>query len=146
MSQTRDIIDDVPLFGKVQGQIPNGPLISSEQFGAGGLSTVRGYLESEAMGDNAVVGTFEVRTPPFSFAGYVDEWRAYVFTDWAYLTVSDTLPEQVSSYTLGSVGVGSLLKFHRHFNGTIDLGFPLQNEGDTERYHPRLTFRLWAEF
>jgi len=146
LSQTRDVIDDVQLFGKVQGQVSSGPLISSEEFGAGGLSTVRGYLESAAMGDNAVVGTFEVRTPPFTLAGYVDEWRAYVFTDWAYLTVMDTLAEQTSSYCLGSVGVGSLLKFHKHFNGTIDLGFPLQSEGDTEQYHPRLTFRVWAEF
>jgi len=146
ISQTRDVVDDIQLFGKIQGQVSNAPLISSEEFGAGGLGTVRGYLESEAMGDNAIVGTFELRTPPFTLAGFVDEWRAYVFTDWAYLSVMDTLAEQDSSYTLGSVGVGSLLKFHKHFNGTIDLGFPLQNEGDTERYHPRLTFRVWTEF
>src|SRR4029077_11431886 len=36
-------------FGKVQGQIGNDPLLSSEQMSAGGANNVRGYLEAERL-------------------------------------------------------------------------------------------------
>ena len=39
------------LVAKVDGQVASGPLISNEQFGAGGVESVRGYTESERLGD-----------------------------------------------------------------------------------------------
>ncbi|MEI9898608.1 MAG: ShlB/FhaC/HecB family hemolysin secretion/activation protein [Chthoniobacter sp.] len=50
-------------MAKVQGQIANEPLVSAEQFSAGGLSSVRGYLEGEVPGDNAIIGSIELRSP-----------------------------------------------------------------------------------
>ncbi|AHF90316.1 hemin-binding protein [Opitutaceae bacterium TAV5] len=146
VSQTRDIAADWQLFGKLQGQLSSQPLISPEQFGAGGLGTVRGYLESETMGDNGIAGTLELRTPPLTLGGFLDEWRLYVFTDWAGLTLTDTLPEQDSRFLLGSIGAGMTLKFRKHVNGTLDFGLPLRSEGRTEHFEPRLTFRVWADF
>lgn len=146
ISQTRDIASDWQLFGKVQGQLAGQPLISSEQFGAGGLGTVRGYLESEAMGDHGIAGTVELRTPPLKLWGVFDELRFYGFTDWAGLLLTDALAEQDARFLLGSVGAGLSLKFKKHFNTTLDLGLPLRSEGTTDRGEPRLTFRVWADF
>src|SRR6185369_7707867 len=63
ISHTHDLPAGWQAFGKLQGQVANGPLLSSEQFNGGGLATVRGYLESEVLGDDAVLGSIELRTP-----------------------------------------------------------------------------------
>nr|WP_052361821.1 ShlB/FhaC/HecB family hemolysin secretion/activation protein [Geminisphaera colitermitum] len=146
IARTQTLPDDWQLFGKLQGQLSSRPLISSEQFGAGGLGTVRGYLESEAMGDSGFAATLELRTPPLTLGGFFDEVRARVFTDWAGLILNDALPDQDSRFLLGSVGAGLTLHYRKHFHGSVDVGLPLRSEGNTEHYDPRVTFRVWADF
>jgi hemolysin activation/secretion protein len=48
---------------RFDGQLADQPLINNEQYFAGGLMNVRGYLESEALGDRAVHGSLELRGP-----------------------------------------------------------------------------------
>ncbi|OAM90183.1 ShlB/FhaC/HecB family hemolysin secretion/activation protein [Termitidicoccus mucosus] len=146
IAHTQTLPDNWELFGKLSGQLSSRPLISSEQFGAGGLGTVRGYLESEAMGDYGFAATLEVRTPPFTLGGFVDELRAHVFTDWAGLILNDALADQDSRFLLGSIGAGLTLHYRKHFHGSADAGLPLYNAGSTEKNHPRVTFRVWADF
>ena len=62
-AHTRELPGGAEIYVKAQGQLASQPLINSEQFAAGGLGSVRGYLESEALGDNAVFGTMELRSP-----------------------------------------------------------------------------------
>ncbi|RRJ96961.1 ShlB/FhaC/HecB family hemolysin secretion/activation protein [Opitutaceae bacterium TAV4] len=146
LSQTRELGGDWQLYGTVMGQLSSQPLVSGEQFGAGGLGTVRGYLESEALGDNGIAFSAELRTPPLTLGKRLDEWRFYVFAEWAGLTLNDPLPDQDSRFQLASIGAGTRLKFRQHYNGSLDFGLPLLSEGRTDRYEPRLTFRIWAEF
>ena len=134
-------------FGKVQGQIADSPLVNSEQFGGGGLSTVRGYLEAEELGDNAVFGTLELRSP--SLLGFYDklgEWRVYVFGDAGMLSINDPLPDQTTHFTLASFGIGSRIRLLNHLNGSIDAAIPLITQAQTISHHPFLTFRVWADF
>jgi hemolysin activation/secretion protein len=148
LSHTRDLPGGMQLFGKVQGQISDQPLINSEQFSVGGLTTVRGYPESAALGDNALCGTLELRSPSFgTFLGkQVDEWRCYVFVDGGWLDLRQPLPEQDSDFKLASYGVGSRVRFRQHFNGSFDLGVPLIGQGSVDIHDLLLTFRLWADF
>ena len=136
------------VFAKIQGQAADKPLVNSEQFSAGGLGTVRGYLESEELGDNGIAETLELRTPSLGdFLGKaVDDWRFYVFGEAALLTIDDALPEQQEKYKLASVGAGTRVKLQDHYNGSFDLGIPLDNGVNTQAYSPLLTFRVWAEF
>lgn len=148
VSHTRELPGGAQVFVKAQGQVSDKPLINSEQFSGGGLGTVRGYLESEALGDNGVFSTVELRTPSLgSFIGKaVDEWRFYIFGDGGVLTIEDALPEQQEQFRLASVGVGTRVKLGGHYNGSFDAGIPLDNGSNTSAYSPLLTFRLWAEF
>ena len=50
-------------FMKLDGKWAADPLIPAEQMGVGGHATVRGYEEREFLGDNAITGTLEFRTP-----------------------------------------------------------------------------------
>ncbi len=148
LSHTHELPGGAQIFVKGQGQASETPLVNSEQFSGGGLGTVRGYLESEELGDNGIFGTMELRTPSLGdFIGKpVDEWRFYVFGDGGLLTIDDALPEQQEQFRLASVGAGTRLKLQDHYNGSIDLGIPLDKGPNTNAYSPLLTFRLWAEF
>lgn len=148
LSRTQDLPEGFQVFGKVQGQIANESLLDSEEFSGGGLGTVRGYLESAALGDNAVAGSLELRTPSLSrwWSKGLNEWRFYVFGDGAVLTINNPLPEQTSSFTLASYGVGSRIRFLDHLNGSLDVGIPLTSQSPTKAHDVLLTFRVWGDF
>ena len=154
-SHTQDLAGNAQVFLKIQGQASSGPLVSSEQFSGGGLGTVRGYLESTVQGDNAIMGSLEVRTPSLIAIpvkeGEVrparpNEWRLYAFCDAGYLSNYDPLPEQDSGFPLASVGVGSRFRLRDHFNGSIDAAFPLIDQGTTDQGDIVVTFRMWSDF
>lgn len=148
LSHEHDLPGGFQIFGKVQGQISNEPLVSAEQFAAGGLSTVRGYLEGEVPGDNAIVGSVEFRSPSLIewLGKNSGEWRVYVFGDAAYVTINDPLPEQDFHWTLASVGAGSHIRILDHWNGSIDAGLPLTSQTNTVAHNWLFTFRVWADF
>jgi len=148
LSHTRDLPGGAQLFVKAQGQASETPLVNSEQLSGGGLGTARGYLESEELGDNGLFGSMEMRSPSLgNFLGkWVDEWRFYLFGDAGLLTIDDALPEQQEQFRLASVGLGSRIKLQDHYNGSLDVGLPLDNGPQTNAYEPLLTFRVWAEF
>lgn len=139
------------LRGKVSGQLSNQPLLGSEQFSAGGAETVRGYLESVAVGDSGGVATVEVRTP--SLAGLwgkrgVTELTLHVFTDGGYLAVNDPGVEEHERQELCSAGAGMQLRLWDRVSGTVEVGVPLMADAGraTRRYEPRVGFRTVAEF
>lgn len=148
LAHTRDLQEGFQIYGKAQGQAASEPLLNSEQFSAGGLGTVRGYLEAEELGDNGLLGTVEARTPSLTslLGKSVDEWRFYIFGEGGMLTINDPLPEQQARYTLASVGAGTRVKAEGHYNGSLDFGVPLSNGIQTSAYTMQLTFRVWAEF
>ena len=148
LARTQDLPWGLQLFGKAQGQISDQPLVNSEQFAGGGLSTARGYLEGETLGDNALFGSIELRSPSLlnRWAAQGNEWRFYAFADAGFLTLQDPLPEQESEFRLASVGFGSRLRLMDHLNGSIDMGLPLIGQSTTRVHSPLFTFRFWADF
>lgn len=145
-SHTQELPWGFQAFGQVQGQITGEPLVDSEQFAGGGLDTVRGYLESEVLGDNALIGSLELRTPSVPKIAKIDEWRFYGFVEGGSLTLNDPLPEQQSRFDLASIGAGSRIRFLNYLNGSLDAGVPLIAQPDSPVGDLRLTFRVWGEF
>lgn len=162
VSHTHELPEGFQLYGKVQGQVADGPLVSSEQFSAGGLDTVRGYLESETLGDNGVVGNVELRSPNIGellqkqmkdetgqgqarFTVFND-WRFFGFADAGTVTVLHPLPEQQSKFDVWSYGVGARFKMFNYLNGTLVYSVPMVSQAYTEARNPRVNFRIWGEF
>jgi hemolysin activation/secretion protein len=148
LSRTQDLPCGWQIYGKVQGQIADQPLVNSEQIGGGGLGTVRGYYEAEELGDTGIFGTVELRSP--SLLGWMgkkdDEWRFYSFVDAGRLTLRNPLPEQISRFDLMSYGGGTRIQVYDHFNGSLDIGVPLIPGQNTTLHEVRFIFRLWADF
>ncbi|MCB1232266.1 MAG: ShlB/FhaC/HecB family hemolysin secretion/activation protein [Verrucomicrobiae bacterium] len=153
LSHTHDLPGGFQAFAKIQGQATNDSLINSEQYAGGGLSTVRGYLESEALGDSGWFVTTELRSPSLlSWAGENElgdpkhEWRFHVFYDGGRLYLNEALPEQIDLYELSSVGVGSSLHLWDHFHGYVDVAWPMDDISDTPSDDPFWSFRVRADF
>ncbi|CAN5763291.1 ShlB/FhaC/HecB family hemolysin secretion/activation protein [soil metagenome] len=152
LSHQQDLPGGFRLYGKVQGQISDSPLINSEQYSGGGLGTVRGYLESTSLGDNGVFGTVELQSP--SFIGTdrevrgqrVNEWRVYSFLEGGRLTLRDPLPEQQDQFDLASWGIGSRMRLFGHLSGSVDVAWPLIDQGTTSEGETIVTFRVWTDF
>lgn len=162
VSHTLELPKGVQLYGKVQGQLADGPLVSSEQFSLGGLDTVRGYLESEALGDDGVAGTLELRSPDVGdllqkhlksetgegtprFTTF-NEWRFFLFTDAGQAVVLKPLPDQQSRFDEWSYGVGTRFKFFEHISGLVVCSMPMISQTSTRANNPRVNFRIWGEF
>jgi hemolysin activation/secretion protein len=130
-----DVDHTQPLWGgfqidlRLSGQSTNTPLVSSEQFAAGGLSSVRGYLEAEAVGDDGAFGSVELRSPILlpKAKSWLGDLRLYSFLDGAHLWVLKPLADQTGAYDLSSTGVGARLKLLDHLTGDINLAYPLKD-------------------
>jgi hemolysin activation/secretion protein len=142
---------DWTVRNSLSGQIASGPLISNEQFSAGGLDSVRGYYESQQLGDDGFSTQLQVDTP--SLAPRNDRWlndlRLFAFTDAAKLYVRDPLSSQSGSARLVSVGGGFRYRMLGHLNGSALIAAPLVGKDDVQldiSDAVRVQFRLWTEF
>jgi hemolysin activation/secretion protein len=133
---------------RVQGQAADGPLVPNEQLSVGGADTVRGYLESEVLGDSGAILQTELRGPSLAerLGGPVDEFRLHVFADVAHANIQNPLPQQVSAYTLGSVGAGLRVRMFDHLTGLLDDAFVLSNGATTKADSNRVLFRVIGDF
>ncbi|WP_372393822.1 ShlB/FhaC/HecB family hemolysin secretion/activation protein [Xanthomonas sp. NCPPB 3582] len=148
VAQTRTLGQDYQLYAHVQTQLAAEPLISNEQFSLGGLDSVRGYDESQALGDFGAAAQLELRSPSFQSAAarLVQEARVYAFVDGGYARIREPLPEQRISETLISTGVGLTVKAFAHLNGTLDIAAPLSSPDGHTSDDINVLFRLWGEF
>ncbi len=147
LSRLQTLFAGFQVFAKTQFQIANEPLVNSEQFSVGGEDTVRGYLESEVLGDNAIIGSVEIRTPPITLLGpKVTDWRVYAFAEGGQASILDPLPQQQAIFDVASIGIGTRIELVDHLNGSIDLALPLISSVDTTARHPRVDFRVWVAF
>jgi len=154
--------DQWVLFLKGDAQIASGTLVPAEQMGVGGATTVRGYKERENLGDNAFVGTVELRTPlllgmissPFLSAKEkedrkldpVDYLQFLTFFDYGYVEYADPQPGESPSDSIYSVGVGVRMSLTKHSQMSFDYGIPLttteNDDGKNGRFHLNVKFQF----
>ena len=140
------------LQGRLSAQVANGPLISNEQLAAGGVDSVRGYMESSSSGDYGLIGGIELRTPsltvirPFLAEIGLTELTPYVFAEGATLRVLDVLPGQSDRFDLLSAGLGLRFKGWRGLVGSLDLAHPFEDAGQVKAGDGRAHFKLGYEW
>jgi hemolysin activation/secretion protein len=127
----------------LEGQISPQPLISNEQFSAGGQDSVRGYLESERLGDQASRASFEMRTPGLGSARtWLQELYGLAFIEGASLELKDPLPDQDARFSLASIGLGARFGAWKHLRGEMYWGHALKDGAVTKKGDDRGHFRL----
>ena len=159
IKHTQQLINGWALQVEMGGQLANDPLISAEQFTVGGVDSVRGYLESAALGDNGVQVSVELRTP--TAIKYVTnqylkdnlkELYGYTFVDAGYVHSYEANGFSADT-DISSVGLGVRLKAHKGLFANMDYAYALKDLGTTKRDldttksgDSRLHFRLGYEW
>lgn len=134
-------------YVRLAGQATDSPLVSGEQFAAGGMYSVRGYLSAEAIGDFGMLGSLEWRTAPLPlWPSVLQDWRWYAYLDAARLGLRKPLPEQQDRFSLASFGIGSSVKFGEHFFLRVDYALPLKEGPNTDNDEPNLHFNVGASY
>lgn len=135
------------------GQISDQALISSEQYSAGGMDNVRGYVEAESLGDHGYFSSLELRAPSISeyldgrrWARHLTEFRPYVFYDIANVRLRPPLVDRATpvSAFLSSTGAGLNFRFFDHLGGSLIWALPLQKGPATPDNDNRVLFRISA--
>lgn len=134
---------------RADGRWASEPLISNEQFGAGGVASVRGYHEGEVFGDTGWHFSLEQKTPPYVLGlvggKYPLTVRGSLYTDFASTYLLD--PQGRDNHTtLWSVGMGTVASIGSYWEARLFFSLPLQNAGTVERYEPFFNFSLTAQF
>jgi hemolysin activation/secretion protein len=115
---------DWQLRGLINGQYTNDQLVPGEQFGLGGVRSVRGFDERATSGDEGYAATVELYTPDLSkFANIrAFQTRLLAFYDWGEVADNDPLPGEVHSTKIASFGPGLRITDGKYFTFAVDLG------------------------
>lgn len=124
-------------------QVASEPLISNEQYSIGGLTSVRGYLEAERLGDDGWHASVELRTPSWN-RGESKSGEVYglVFYDSATASVQQPLPEQLSHFHLRGTGIGMRFAGWGGLKGELHWAHALDDAVETRRGDNRVQFRV----
>jgi hemolysin activation/secretion protein len=100
-------------------------LVSGEQFGLGGVSSVRGLIERELSGDSGGRISFELRKPVSPSV------MALMFVDSGRAWRNNPLLGEMTSSGASSAGVGVRAYFAGNMSASIDLAQVIRSDGTT---------------
>lgn len=123
---------DASFVVKAAAQLTPDSLLPLEQFSIGGMDTVRGYRENQRVGDNGIVGSFEVRFPIIRDSDGIGLIQLAPFFDVG--TSWSNNDAHADSSTLVSTGLGLRWELGSRFWARLDWGIPLisvDKQGDS---------------
>lgn len=123
---------------RATAQFSNRNLLYSEQLGAGGMNSVRGYYTDTAIGSRGVLVSQEIRTPAFSLGGpslpVSDREQLGVFWDYGHVDQVQKIPNSVNAADLSSFGVDLHATLDRYADLTFDLGKQLRSAPGSNKH------------
>ncbi len=144
----QELPGDFRVAARVRGQLANSPLISNEQLSVGGQQSVRGYHQTQQLGDDGVNFSVELQSPVLKPASwdFIQSFRIHTFFDYAYLWIQDPLPLNPSFFKLAGFGAGFRMQLRKYWGGEFDWAYPLYGQSTVDAGDQRINFRLAYEF
>ncbi len=127
----------------VDWQYSEEPLVPPEQFGVGGIRSVRGYEEREATGDSGIMARLDLMAPPETAAkflkkvqapgglAFLNDTRLFTFVDAGYVSADDIAAGGSGQKHLSSAGFGGLWR-SQQFSLRLDVANAFSNTGETD--------------
>jgi hemolysin activation/secretion protein len=109
-----------------RAQLSNNPLLSSEEFGLGGINTVRGYDPSEVVGDDGIAGKAELQ-----WNSENRDLQLFGFLDSGTVWNQDATSSATERDSLTSTGGGVRLDMTMDINAEALVAFPLHRDVQT---------------
>jgi hemolysin activation/secretion protein len=143
------LIDNWTTILRADGQWASEPLISPEQFGAGGVNSVRGYHEGEVFGDDGWHVSLEQQTP-LCVVGNIRAntpltLRGSVYMDYADVYLIDPQGRPFNTPLWGT-GLGISAFAGSHWQAQMLFSVPLVSSPSTPAHQPIFDFSLTAQF
>ncbi|WP_435640266.1 ShlB/FhaC/HecB family hemolysin secretion/activation protein [Micavibrio aeruginosavorus] len=130
-----------------RGQWSNGPLLSSEEFGVGGMGYGRGYDPSEIIGDEGIAGKVEVQWNLPGEFGITNSHQLYGFYDAGRVWNDDPTNAKDKANTATSAGVGVRAKIGDTTNVDMTVAVPLNRSVQTMKdQNPRFFMSVSKNF
>lgn len=132
-----------------EAQWASEPLISNEQFGAGGVNSVRGYHEGEVFGDKGWRVNTELKTPPhvvgIAYGKTPLTLRGSIYMDYSEVSLIDPQGRE-NTIPLWSAGAGWVMSLGTHWETHLLFSVPLNQGPSTEAMQPQFSFSLIGQF
>ena len=127
----RQLAPDTNLLLRSDIQLSATDLVPLEQFGLGGVQSVRGYRQDAQLTDNGIFLSAEMRLPIFRVRDVQGVFSIIPFVDFG--TVWNTDRRDPDDSTLVSVGIGAQWQMSDRFRARFDWGIPLVDIDSRER-------------
>lgn len=123
------------------------PLVTAEQFAAGGPDSVRGYIPGESLGDDGYLASLEYRHQLLRPAqGDGLRISGVLFLDQGGTGLNAPLPGERGSQDLTGAGIGLRASVGRGTTARLDLGIPVSEgknvQGDSSVLYGQLATRF----
>ena len=137
MALPRDWSLNVDWIGQYAGE----PLLAGEQFGLGGVDSIRGFGERVITGDSGNRLRLAVWTPQLA-----KSIRLLGFLDAGQVDIEQPAVGQIDNETLISLGLGLRWQWHEQWNASLDYGHEINKlrgiaTEDGEKVHFSIFFR-----
>ena len=124
------------------GQETSDLLISGEQFGLGGMNSIRGFHERDVLGDKGYQVNLELWFPAFS----AYKIRPLVFYDFGHTETLDPSAGVQAEQDPASYGAGLRYSWKESLNATLDVGYVSKAAGTTEKGDTRAHLNVFYKF
>lgn len=129
--------------GVMKAQVTDQALIPGEQFGMGGMNSLRGYQEREVLGDSGVYLLSEFISPALSSLANT---RGVVFYDWGQTDRRQAQAGESSREHPESIGAGLRWTYEKNVSLKIDYGHVLKDAASSQAGDSKWHLSLFARF
>ena len=126
------------------GQVASEPLVNNEQFGVGGVNSIRGYHEGEVFGNDGWWFTAEQKTPGY-VVGTAYGKSPLVVRGSVYMGYGQAFVPQMQQ-DLWGVGFGAAASIGANWEARFLFSWPLISTSSTTAGQGRFDFGLSAQF
>ncbi len=126
---------------RANGQYGNEALISGEQFGVGGVYSVRGLEEREVFGDSGIFISSQLSIPVFE-----KDHQLWVFTDIGEIWRAESLPGEIRKDFTASIGTGWRWVYEQRFSAELQFAHVLNGSTSTDNGDNKLHFSVTYQF
>ncbi len=141
------IVPKVNLLLSGEGQWAATPLLSSEEFGVGGINIGRGYDSSEIVGDDGIAGKAELQWSEPKKIPYIDGYQLFGFVDAGRVWDQDATTSANKRESIVSTGFGVRMDVTDKTKAGFGVAFPLTRKLDvTNDRDPRYYFNVTHKF
>jgi len=126
--------------GRLDAQVSSEPLIPGEQFGVGGMGSLRGFEERSVLGDSGTNIRLEAWAPPVYTVQFIG------FLDFANIELEDAQIGEDDDVSPASVGLGLRWSWQQQLSLALDFGSITEGVGEQEDGDSKTHFSLIYRF